>query len=117
VITASAPELSWLFTQLRDIFAGCLDGQTKIEFFGRLANSALRYQARKQGEEALQDLLGAVLHEAFAIAEEMEDGVFHSLSVASGNEIVDDYIDEAERTGFIGVEETKRFFAEKGIQL
>jgi len=65
MITASAPELSWLFTQLPDIFAGCLDGQTKIEFFGRLAkDSALRYSGRKQGEEALQDLLGAVLHEA-----------------------------------------------------
>lgn len=115
VVTVAASELSWLFTQLRDLFANHYDGQTKIEFFGRLANAALRYQAKRSGDEQIADLLGAVLHEAFAIADEMEEGHFQSFAVAIGSEIVDDYIDEAERTGFIGVEETRRFFTERGI--
>ncbi len=115
VVVASASELSWLFFQLRDIFNAYLNGQTKIEFFGRLANAALRYQAKNQGDEVLGDLLRAVLHEAFAMADEMEEGSFRSLAVAFGNEIVDDYIDVAERRGFVGIEETRRFFAEKGI--
>jgi hypothetical protein len=115
VVTASAPELSWLFVRLQDIFTPYYDGQTKIEFFGRLANAARRYQAKNQGHEVVGDLLRAVLHEAFAMADEMEEGSFRSLAVAFGNEIVDDYIDEAERRGFIGIEETRRFFAEKGI--
>lgn len=115
IVTKHASELSWLFVRLRDIFSPYYDGQTKIEFFGRLANAAQRYQARKQGPEVLRDLLGAVVHEAFAIADEMEEGSFRSFALALGNEIVDDYIDEAERRGFIGIEETKRFFLERGI--
>ncbi len=117
VITTSAPELSWLFTRLRDIFAEHYNGQTKSEFFGRLANAALRYQAKRRGDEVPGDLLAAVLHEAFAIADEMEEGTFRSLSVAVGNEIVDDYVDEAEREGFVGIEETRQFLAEKGVTL
>ena len=44
VISPHAPELSWLFGALRDAFYAekRLDGQTKIEFFGRLANAANR---------------------------------------------------------------------------
>lgn len=93
------------------------DGQTKVEFFGRLANAALRYEATRREQDALGGLLSAVLHEAFAIAEEMEEGTFRSLSVATGNEILDDYIDQAERNGFVGIEETRRFFAAKGIDV
>jgi hypothetical protein len=115
VVTASAAELSWLFFRLQDIFSPYYDSQTKIEFFGRLANAARRYQAKKQGVEIPGDLLLAVLHEAFAMAEEMEEESFRSFALALGNEIVDDYIDEAERHGFIGIEETRRFFSEKGI--
>ncbi len=47
----------------------------------------------------------------------MEEGTFRSLSVAVGNEIVDDYVDEAEREGFVGIEETRQFLAEKGVTL
>lgn len=117
VVTALASELSWLFEQLRGVFAHLLDGTTKIEFFGRLANAALRYQRRCDGKEVLKDLLAAVLHEAFAIADEMEEGSFEFFAVALGNEIVDDYIDEAERGGFLGIEETRAYFAAKGIEL
>lgn len=117
VVTQYSHELSWLFEQLRDLFRGLYDSQSKIEFFGRLANAALRYQRKKAREEDLNDLLSAVLHEAFAMADEFEEGSFQSFAVASGNEIVDDYVDEAERHGFLGVEETRRFFADQGEPL
>lgn len=117
VVTANAPQLSWLFFRLRDIFIDFNDGQTKVEFFGRLANAAIRYQKKSGGDEILHDLLAAVLHEAFAIADEIEEGSFHSFAVAGGNEIADDYVDEAERTGFIGIEATRQFFAAKGTSL
>jgi hypothetical protein len=116
VVTPHAEALSWLFVEVRDSFISHYDGQSKIELFGRLANTAVRYQAKTHGEENITDLLNAVLHEAFAIGEEMEEGTFQSFAVAFDGEIVDDYIEEAERKGFIGIEETKRFFAERGIE-
>jgi hypothetical protein len=90
---------------------------TKIEFFGRLANAALRYQSRCGGAEVRKELLLAVLHEAYAMLEELEEGTFQCLAVASGNEIADDFIEREEKRGFLGVDETKRFFAERGIRL
>ncbi|XHX76981.1 MAG: hypothetical protein RBJ76_21465 [Stenomitos frigidus ULC029] len=117
VVTPNAKQLSWLFYQLRDIFAGLYDGTSKIEFFGRLANAARRYQTKRGEKESQQDLLFAVLHEAFAMLDEMEEGTFEYLLVASGNAIADDFIERAESRGFLGVEETKNFFAGRGIEL
>jgi hypothetical protein len=118
VVTAYAPELSWMFEALRDAFYAedRLDGQTKIEFFGRLANAANRCLTRSADADA-RDLCAAVLHEAFAIFDEMEEGSFRSLPLTVGNEIADDYVDEALRTGFIGIEETRKFFSERGVEL
>jgi len=118
VVSPHALELSWLFEGLRDAFhaENRIDSQMKIEFFGRLANAANRC-LRKSPSPAAQVLCAAVLHEAFAIYEEMEEGRFGSFAVAVGNEIADDYVDEALRTGFIGVENTREFFAERGIDL
>ncbi|MGA2701009.1 MAG: hypothetical protein ABSH35_07920 [Isosphaeraceae bacterium] len=111
VVTKHALELSWLFESLRDIFSPVLDGATKIEFYGRLANAANHYVARFAGQaRTAQDLLFAVAHEAFAILDEMEDGEFHFLLVAVGNTIWDDLVDEAERSGYLGPEATRRFF-------
>ncbi len=93
------------------------DGTTKIEFFGRLANAALRYQDKCGGNEKQRDLLFAVLHEAFAMLDEMEEGTFQYLAIAIGNTIADDLIERAESRGFIGVDETKEFFAERGVDL
>lgn len=117
VVTADAKELSWLFSQLQDIFLGLYDSTAKLEFFGRLANTALRYQSISKDDENQRDLLFAVLHEAFAILDEMESGIFEYFLVSPGNEIVDDFIEQAQRHGFISVEETKKFFALKGIKL
>ena len=92
------------------------DSTSKLEFFGRLANAALRYQHLSKDDENQRDLLFAVLHEAFAILDEMEYGTFEYFLVSPGNEIVDDFIEQSERRGFISVEETKKLFAEKGIK-
>jgi len=117
VVTEHASQLSWLFVQLRNVFSGLLDGTTKIEFYGRLANAALRYQSKNEGNENQKDLLFAVLHEAFAMLDEMEEGSFEYLLVASGNTIADDFVEETQRRGFLSVDETKQFFAERGIEL
>ena len=42
------------------------------------------------------DPLGAVLHEAFTIAEEMEAGIIKFFPVKFGNDIVDDFRDETD---------------------
>lgn len=116
VVTADAKELSWLLSQLRDIFSGLYDNTSKLEFFGRLANAALRYQRISKDYENQRDLLFAVLHEAFAILDEIEEDVFEYFLVSPGYEIVDDFIEQSERRGFVSVEETIRFFAEKTIK-
>ena len=118
VVTAYALELSWLFEELRDAFYAeqRLDGCSKIEFFGRLANAANRC-IKKAGNPSPNTLCAAVLHEAFVIYDEMEAGEFKCMAIAVGNEIVDDYIDEAVRTGYIGTENTLAFFRSRGIEV
>ncbi len=117
VVTEDAKELSWLLSQLGDIFLGLYDSTSKLEFFGRLANTALRYQTISKDDENQRDLLFAVLHEAFAILDDMEEGTFEYFLVPPGNEIVDDFIEQSQRRGFISIEETNKFFALKGIKL
>ncbi|MGH8827735.1 MAG: hypothetical protein ACRDVZ_09120 [Jiangellaceae bacterium] len=112
VVTRFAYELSWLFSELWTAFQPVLDYASKIEFFGRLANAADRYQAKAVDGENVRDLLGAVLHEAYAIADELEEGSFGYLVVAPAGAVYDDFIDEAEREGYMTVEETRRWFAE-----
>jgi hypothetical protein len=118
VVTEYSLELSSLFERLRDAFyAGKrLDSCSKIEFFGRLANAANRCIKRSASLE-VHSLYAAVLHEAFAIYDEMEEGAFECLAVAVGNEIVDDYVDEALRTGYIGNEATLEFFRSRGVEV
>lgn len=110
VVTQFSREVSWLFDQLRDAFSGVLDGESKIEFYGRLANAAKSYQQRVNGGENAKDILRAVLKEAVVMLEEMEEGTFEYLSVSVGNTILADMIDDAERSGYLGVEATRDFF-------
>lgn len=118
VVTQHAFELSWLFESLRDAFYAedRLDGCTKIEFFGRLANAANRCIRREPGVSASM-LCAAVLHEGFAILDEMEEGTFEFLPVAVGNEIADDYVDDAMRSGFIGTSATIEFLKSRGLEV
>jgi hypothetical protein len=115
VVTSHAPELSWLFEQIRNVFIEIDDyGFLKEEIFGRLGNSVNRFLAKNPEANASEALL-AVMHEAFAIAEEIRDGEFSALMVTSGNQILDDLILESEKEGFLTVEETRNYFKDKGI--
>lgn len=116
VITQIAPQLSWLFYRLRDVFSPHYDYVSKFEFFGRLANAALRYQRLREGRDDAM-MLSAVLREAFAIAEEMEEGSFGYLDIAFGGEIFDDHRAGANRRGFSSIDEAHRFFIDKGFQI
>lgn len=118
VVTVHSLELSWLFDALKRAFYAeeRLDGCSKIEFFGRLANAANRLLHRTPHPTA-HLLCAAVLHEVFAIYEEMEEGRFQCLMVARGNEIADDHVDDALRTGFIGTEDTLAFFRSRGVEV
>ena len=84
-------ELSWMFFKLKDAFYAedLLDGCSKIEFFGRLANAAVR-AAKAKPEISCPDLCGAVALEAETIYNELTHGEFHCLPLGFGNEICDD---------------------------
>lgn len=110
VVTNFSAEVSWLFERLRDAFSGLLDGTSKIEFYGRLANAATNYQNRVNGGENAKEIMRAVLYEAVAMLEEMEEGTFEFLEVASGNTILADLVEQSEKSGYIGVEATGEFF-------
>lgn len=110
VVTPFSKELSWLFSRLRDAFAGLIDGTSKIEFYGRLANAARDYQNAVNGDGNDKDILLAVLYEAVVMLEEMEEGTFEYLTVATGNTILADLVNKAEKSGYIGVEATEEFF-------
>jgi hypothetical protein len=115
VVTSHASELSWLFEKIRDIFIQIDDyGFLKEEIFGRLGNTANRFLSKNPDADSRETLL-AVMHEAFAIAEEIQDGEFATLVVSSGNQILDDLISESEKEGFLTIEETKSYFKDKGI--
>lgn len=115
VVTAHASDLSWLFEQIRNIFMEIDDyGYLKEEIFGRLGNTAKRFLSKNPDARVRETLL-AVMHEAFAITEEIQDGEFTPLMVTSGNQILDDLISESEKGGFLTVEETESYFKNKGI--
>jgi hypothetical protein len=46
-----------------------------------------------------------------------QEGTVQCLAVAVGNEIVDDYVDDALRTGYIGNEATLDFFRSRGVEV
>jgi hypothetical protein len=117
VVTEHASELSWLIKRIWDACRPVVGGgENKDEFFGRLANAATRYQDRVGYNETTQGLLGAVLHEAWAMVEEIEDGEFRTLMVTSGGLIYDDLIEEAERDGYLTAEETWQRFIERVVE-
>jgi len=117
VVTKHVGQLSWLFEEARDAFIG-LDGYGfwKEEFFGRLGNSAIRF-IRRHEQHSPEALLLAVIHEAFCIAEEMENGEFKALSISVNNEIFDDIFREIEAEGLAEQSEVNTFIKSLGIDL
>jgi len=91
VVTKYPLELSWCFEKLRDAFyaENLIDGCSKIEFFGRLANAAVR-AAKAKPDISCPDLCEVVALEAETIYNELTHGEFHCLPLGFGNEIFDD---------------------------
>jgi len=118
LITKHSYEVSWFIEKLRDAFyaESRIDFCSKIEFFGRLANTGKRCINQKPDASA-HELCAAILHDAFAILEEMDSGKFFCLPIAIGGEIADDHANNENRPGFVNIEKTKVFFKNHGIEI
>jgi hypothetical protein len=118
VFTEHALELSYFFEFLRDAFyeEGRIDHCSKIEFFGRLANAADAYLL-EQRDASAHLLCAVVLHEAYAMAKQMDEGKFDFLVLAKGNQIADDLALPGQRTGYSNLKVTIEFFLGRGIQI
>lgn len=93
VVTPYAHAAGWLLNELWKLFSdnALLDGCSKIEFFGRLANAAIRYKkSLNVSPETAEGLLNAIFDEAKKILREMSNGEFEYLNVAPGNMIIED---------------------------
>lgn len=88
VISEYSLEISWLFDLLKNAFyaENLLDSSSKIEFFGRLANSV-----NNSIPGTKQEICMALINEAEKMYSEIKNGNFKSLPIANGNEIFDDY--------------------------
>jgi hypothetical protein len=70
VITSYAKELSWLFYQLKGIFAERIDYVSKYDFYGLLAQSAIDHVARNKESQDAKPLLLSVLNTAKGFCED-----------------------------------------------
>ena len=61
IITEFSKELSWLFFQIRDIYAGEIDYISKYDFYGLLAQTAIDYLEKNEGKVKCDQLLNSVL--------------------------------------------------------
>jgi hypothetical protein len=92
VVTPYADDAAWLLHKLRDLFsyAGLIDSLSKIEFFGRLATAAVRYQQKAGKGETPTGLLDAMLREAEVMLGKMEKGTFRSRALERKNAVAED---------------------------
>jgi hypothetical protein len=116
VETGFVGELSWLFVKLRNIFSNEDGyGAWKEEFFGRLGNVAIKYQAVTTGLTC-GNLLLAVIHEAYAMAEEIADtGEIATMMLTSNNRIFDDFTGISDLSAYLTTEETTEFLRGLGL--
>jgi len=115
VVTDHVSEVSWLFETLAIIFADEDNyGAWKEEFFGRLGNMANRVIGNNQ-QATVSDVQLAILHESYAIYEEIQSDTHNYLLVTSGNTIYDDLIPRAVNSGFVSLQEAEDFFKLKGL--
>ena len=70
VITEFSKELSWLFYQLKDIFAGELNYISKPVFFGMLAQTSIDYLEKNKEDVKCDQLLFSVLDKARSFSNE-----------------------------------------------
>lgn len=94
VITTYADNVGWLLNRLKITFKYIINHASKYEFYGRLANAALRYQRglNKRGEE-VKELLHVILKEAVLILNEIENGQFKYDAIGIDGKILDDLKD------------------------
>lgn len=116
VITPYGANLSWMLRALHVAFRPLLDSVTKPEFFGRLGNAALRYQHRAGAEEDRRDLLGAVVHEAYDILDDIEHDRFRALPVAPAGVVYDDLQPDAQHDDVLSDLELAQWFQDHGIR-
>lgn len=115
VVTQYVGEVSWLFEKLALIFSNEKNyGAWKEEFFGRLGNMANRVIGI-DANATVSEIQIAILHESYAIFEEIQSDTHNYLLVASGNSIYDDLIPRAVNSGFVSLQEAEKFFKSKGL--
>lgn len=108
VETEYVGELSWLFEQLREVFWNSDSyGEWKEEFFGRLGNTATKFQSVCP-DGSVRALLTAVIEEASAMVEEISrEGGLQYLAVTFDNRILDDFVLLSDNNKYLSEEETK----------
>ena len=115
VKTVHAPELSWLFEEVSDVFMAINGyGMWKEEFFGRLGNRA----ASCPSDCPVKFLLLQTLHEAYLMNDEVtRQGELQHLQVTSGNQILDDIEGDAgKRSSWVmDSEDISMFYLDRGI--
>ena len=70
VFTEFSKELSWLFYQLKDIFAEEIDNMSKHDFYGMLAQASIDYLEKNQENLKCAQLLYSVLDKARSFSNE-----------------------------------------------
>jgi hypothetical protein len=118
IITEHALEVSYFFEAVRDAFyeKALIDSCSKIEFFGRLATAADACLLERSDAPA-HLLCAAVLREAYAIDEQIQNGTFEFLLITEGNQLADELVGSRRRTGYSGLQETVEFFRERGVTI
>jgi hypothetical protein len=115
VVTPYAASLSWLVGALWASCRPLFDSTTKFEFFGRLGNAARRYQQRAGDSENARDLLGAAVHEAYEILNDIENGRFGALPVAPPGVVHDDLLPDSEHNDALSDPEFEQWFGDRGV--
>ena len=116
VETQFVGELSWLFERLKKAFIDSPGyGRWKEEFFGRLGNVATKYQSAAKNLTK-ENLLLAVLHEGYAMAEELTDeGTIVSLPLTLDGMVLDDVLNTSDLGAYLTTEETYQFLQDLGL--
>ena len=76
LVTSAAPQLAWLFGQLRDAFTSLGPGGLESQHYLRLGGVARAYELTSDREYKANGILREVMNEAFEILEEMKKAEF-----------------------------------------
>lgn len=84
-------ELGWTVTELRDLMETWLDYANKYEYYGRLGRAVNAFTQRHGRDVPMEAVVLALLHEAYALAEQFAvDGDLPAYAVTFNGEIPDD---------------------------